>query len=590
MAFVVPGVYVNERISQQSSKITMNRSCVAGFVGIAERGPLQTAVRLTSFEQFQERFGGFSGPGLLPFAVYGFFNSGGKECLVVRTASQKGESSIASASLTLNNRQHKPIGGLQALSSGTWGNGIATKFWYAIAGRYELVEVDSGGRWVVVGDSTEFKVGDTVRFQAEGRIVYRVVAAVDADRLTFDRPVSGLSHVSDRGTQLERLAIHVSVTHGRRVEEFLFLSPNPQDDRYFASWINRHSQLVRCEMSSPEAQLLSEFGPQPLSGGRDGVVGLEPGDFVGLYEGAGRGRGLGLFEAFDDVAVIAIPDVEIFGLNKPLPEAKAAARVVQQSLLIQAERLANRFALLDAPSFLPLAEQGAWAAQFDSMFGAIYYPAIRMIDPLDPVGVRTTQVPTAGHVAGVIAAIDADQGPIRAPANVYLPGVVGLAAEVTDATVEQLYPARVNTLKNVPGRGVKVWGARTLSSNPEWKYISVRRTFSRIASALRAGTGWAVFEVNDARLRKRLLRHVSAFLIDLWHEGALVGATPDQAFYVRCDEELNPPEDVESGRITVQAGIALAKPTEFIVVSIVSEREGSHIVVEEESFEGVQNV
>lgn len=147
--------------------------------------------------------------------------------------------------------------------------------------------------------------------------------------------------------------------------------------------------------------------------------------------------------------------------------------------------------------------------------------------------------------------------------------------------MEELYENNINVLRYFPGSGVKIWGAKTLSSNPDWRYINVRRTFSRICSAIRKGTQWAVFEVNDRNLRKRLVRQVSGFLIDLWMKGYLAGGTAEESFYVRCDDELNPAENIDNGILTFEVGIAIVRPVEFFQITITAEKDGSSVYINE---------
>jgi phage tail sheath protein FI len=178
-------------------------------------------------------------------------------------------------------------------------------------------------------------------------------------------------------------------------------------------------------------------------------------------------------------------------------------------------------------------------------------------------------------------ATDSEKGIFHAPANRLLHGAVGLANQIEYKEYELLYTEGINILKYFPGKGIKIWGARTLSSNPDWRYINVRRTFSVICKSLKQGTQWAVFETNDKNLRKRLVRHVSGFLLDLWMKGYLSGNTAEQGFYVRCDEELNSPEHTDKGMLIFEVGIAITKPTEFFRISITAEKEGASVYIQE---------
>ena len=205
-----------------------------------------------------------------------------------------------------------------------------------------------------------------------------------------------------------------------------------------------------------------------------------------------------------------------------------------------------------------------------------------MIDPLDQSGAKTVRVPPSGAVCGAIAVVDSKKGIFHAPANTLLHGAVGISHQINDSEYEMLYPAGINLLRYFPGKGIKVWGARTLSSSPDWKFINVRRTFSSICRSLKSGTQWAVFETNDKNLWKRVVRQVSGFLLDLWMQGYLAGSTAEQGFFVRCDEELNPPENIDNGILTFSVGLAITKPTEFYKIAITAEKDGVSVYIKED--------
>lgn len=191
-----------------------------------------------------------------------------------------------------------------------------------------------------------------------------------------------------------------------------------------------------------------------------------------------------------------------------------------------------------------------------------------MINPLDKMGLSTIFVPPSGHISGAFAENDEKQGIYKAAANIFIKGAVGLDQRISDKEYELLYPRGINSFKYIPGKGIKIWGARTISSESSWKYINVRRTFSVIQEALKDGTGWAVFEINEPSLRKRIVRQITAFLIEIWQEGYLLGVSPEESFFIRCDDELNPPENIDMGIITVEIGVSIAKPAEFLVIRL----------------------
>jgi phage tail sheath protein FI len=202
------------------------------------------------------------------------------------------------------------------------------------------------------------------------------------------------------------------------------------------------------------------------------------------------------------------------------------------------------------------------AAGYDSKMAALYYPWIEVMDPLTR---RPMTIPPSGHIAGVWARVDQQRGVHKAPANEVIMGANGLAFQVTHAEQGSLNKNGLNCIRAFPGRGIRIWGARTLSSDPEWRYINVRRLFNFVSESIITGTQWSVFEPNDPFLWTSLSISVSNFLRNVWRSGALFGSTPAEAFYVKCDAETNPPEVVEAGRVVCEIGIAPVKPAEFVV-------------------------
>jgi phage tail sheath protein FI len=204
-------------------------------------------------------------------------------------------------------------------------------------------------------------------------------------------------------------------------------------------------------------------------------------------------------------------------------------------------------------------------AGYDSSYATLYYPWIQVDDPIlnQPI-----YIPPCGHSAGVWARSDNTRGVHKAPANEVVLGATGLAYNMTKGEQDTLNPNGVNCIRAFPGRGIRIWGARTLSSNPSWRYLNVRRLFNYIEKSIERGTQWVVFEPNDMLLWARVRRDVGAFLSTVWSEGALFGASPAQAFYVKCDEELNPPESRDLGRLIIEIGIAPVKPAEFVIFRI----------------------
>jgi len=219
------------------------------------------------------------------------------------------------------------------------------------------------------------------------------------------------------------------------------------------------------------------------------------------------------------------------------------------------------------PNLLPqdVLEWRTKGAAYDSKYAAMYWPWLEVMDPIKK---RPLLVPPSGHLAGVWARTDATRGVHKAPANEVVLGVNGLGFQITHEEQGALNAAGINCIRAFPGRGIRVWGARTLSSDPEWRYLNVRRLFNYISESIMEGTEWAVFEPNDMRLWSSLRISASNFLTRTWRQGALFGATPEQAFYVKCDEETNPPEAIEAGQVNIEIGICPVKPAEFVIFRI----------------------
>ncbi len=284
---------------------------------------------------------------------------------------------------------------------------------------------------------------------------------------------------------------------------------------------------------------------------------------------------LGALAPLDDLDLVAAPDAMVLALAG---EAFFAAVIrVQQAMLEQCARLGTRLAILDS---LPEPEANGvlrrrnelTLGQAEPVNGAIYYPWIKIARRLDQ-----SLVPPCGHVAGVYASADAKTGVFKAPANQEVIGALDLGViengesksiVIDNRVQDELNPEGVNCLRAFPGRGIRVWGARTLSREPEWRYVNVRRLFLTLRRWIDQNMVWATLESNEPRLWVRIQRELTGYLTKLWRDGALAGIAPEQAFYVKCDAETNPPELREAGEIVTEIGLAPSVPSEFIVVRI----------------------
>src|ERR687896_57990 len=299
-----------------------------------------------------------------------------------------------------------------------------------------------------------------------------------------------------------------------------------------ATKVNSASKLVKVEetgASLPEAQRIPATGSYTLSKPSIDPTKVKPTHFEG---DVARRQGMGGLAAVDEITMVVMPDIMSLGDD-------AQVRDLQGKMIAHCENAGDRMAILDCPpDMLPqdILEWRMNTAGYDSKFATLYYPWLEVMDPLTN---QPMYVPPSGHVAGVWCRTDATRGVHKAPANEVVMGVNGLGFQVTQAEQGGLNKVGINCIRSFPGRGIRIWGARTLSSDPEWRYLNVRRLFNYIAESI--------------------------FLTRTWREGALFGATPEQAFFVKCDEETNPPEVIEAGQVICEIGIAPVKPAEFVV-------------------------
>jgi len=257
---------------------------------------------------------------------------------------------------------------------------------------------------------------------------------------------------------------------------------------------------------------------------------------------------------------------------------KKGLKAIQQAMLDHCENMKDRVAILDAPPGMSPQEVKAWRqeeAGFDSKFGAMYYPWIEVPDPSG--NGNMVHIPPSGHIAGIYARNDTTRGVHKAPANEVIRGAVGLECQITKSEQDSLNPIGVNCIRAFPGRGIRVWGARTVSSDAAWRYVPVRRLFNFVEKSIELGTQWVVFEPNDMDLWERVKRDITAFLTRVWRDGALFGATPSEAFYVKCDEELNTPEVRDVGQMICEIGLAPVKPAEFVIFRISQYTGGAEV-------------
>jgi phage tail sheath protein FI len=386
---------------------------------------------------------------------------------------------------------------------------------------------------------------------------------------------------------------------GTSTAAFIGVAPNPEAHVHDPIGINNWSEFVAKfsstgATSTPLAQAV--YGFFENGGGRCYVVNVGP--RKELIGEPGKRQGVEALEEIDEVAIVAAPGYTDLASY--------------ETLLSHCEKLGDRVCILDAPENgadfkigdltkaatsgtakqpkkpaagepaagePPAASGGGGLKPRQSFFGAFYFPYLVVRDPFSPKDL--VNVPPSGHLAGIYARNDGTRGVHKAPANEPVRGALDLTYKVTREEQGELNKQGVNCIRLFATQGIRVWGARTLAdSASEWRYLNVRRLFNQIEESIAEGTRWVVFEPNDISLWKSIRRDVSAFLMGLWREGALMGATPEEAFFVKCDAETNPPDEVDRGNVITVVGIAPVKPAEFVIFRIGQGAGGTDIEVQ----------
>jgi phage tail sheath protein FI len=282
------------------------------------------------------------------------------------------------------------------------------------------------------------------------------------------------------------------------------------------------------------------------------------------YSGDASDRtGIGALEAITGVNMLCVPD--LMALYQQGRLDLEGVQTVQRAMIDHCENMGDRIAILDAPPGFNAQQIQEWRVEktgFDSAYATMYWPWIKVFDPGTN---RNVYMPPSGAMAGIWGRTDDSRGVHKAPANEVVRGALDIELNITRGEHDLLNPVGINVIRSFPGRGIRVWGARTLASEPAWRYLNVRRLFNYLESSILAGTQWMVFEPNDRDLWDRASRTIRSFLYRVWRTGALFGQTPDQAYYVKCDAETNPPAVIEAGQVVIEIGVAPVKPAEFVV-------------------------
>ena len=540
--YLSPGVYVEE-VDRGPKPIEGVGTAMAAFVGFTEKAEWQRLVDgemitenllnkpqlVTNWSQYVQRFGGFVEGAYLPHAVYGYFHNGGSRCYIVSVKN------IGKAQAALVGADGKPRLVVRAKQAGFDGLRLRVKV--------DVPEIPAAG---AKGKGAKPKEGEAKEGEeaapAESgelppfTITVERQGASGAWQVKEVLPEVTLVEAHDNGAKKVQVAYK-----NNRASEWIDVIP---DTAPLAKvWPTAQQQSLNLEQKMLMPATSKEFRGEVKE--RSGVEGLE---------------------VMEDVTMLIVPDLMSVPPGEKLNLDMVKA--VQTAMIGHCERLGDRVAILDAPPNATPQEVKEWRmniAGYDSSYAALYYPWIQVDDPILN---RSIPIPPSGHVAGIWARSDNTRGVHKAPANEVVLGATGLAYNCTKGEQDTLNPNGVNCIRAFPGRGIRVWGARTLSSNPSWRYINVRRLFNYVEKSIERGTQWVVFEPNDMMLWARVRRDASAFLTTVWSDGALFGASPAQAFYVKCDSELNPPEQRDLGRLFIEIGMSPVKPAEFVIFRI----------------------
>lgn len=557
----------------------------AGFVGLAERGPVVGQPQLvTSFADYKRMYGGYlsqAGYGdarYLPYAVEQFFANGGSRAYIMRAV--PGDAKAAS----------KTVGVLKitAASPGAWAENMRVTVAPSYKAKTQVFAVS--GADLTLKNADGFNAGDVVELFDGNKSAYATIKSVLDKVVTLDAPCTLDVADTKVGTPkyIRTCEITITARMDDMVETYENLSLKPEALNY-AVVKTAKSDLIQVEVLAVKAQpapaapakedgkkddkkddkaaparagsivpydLCAGTGTETvliLEGGSDGsVLAVTADAYLGKDDGPGRRTGLQAFLENGNVSIMAIPGV--------------TAPEVQAALIGFCEGRESCFAILDVPMELKKTNDVAnFRDMYDSTYAAMYHPWLEMFDA---GAKRSAYFPPSGAMAGIYARSDNDRGVHKAPANEVVRGCTGLSTLYNTGEQDILNPIGVNLIRSFPGRGIRVWGARTISSNGLWKYLNVRRLFIYVEESIRANTNWVVFEPNSEVLWGRVTRTIEAFLATCWRDGALAGTSPDQAFFVECGPTTMTQDDIDNGRLICQIGIAPVKPAEFVIFRI----------------------
>ena len=515
--YLSPGVYVEE-VEAGSRPIEGVGTAVAAFVGLAAQGPYNTPTLVTNWNQFTQTFGEFVEGSYLAHSVYGYFLNGGGACYIVRIGGDEATNGKAGGA----KKKELPEGSQATL------------------GGYRVSALDTGA-------------GNT------GNITVQV-----SDTAAENAPEGSFKLVVKRGNKIEETYDPVTTTRGK---DNVVTAVTERSNLIKIEEVATGAALAKPDKASVTLQPAAPPPPVPAQIGAD--------DYVG---DVAQRTGFGGLEAVDEITMLAVPDL-MSAYQQGVIDTEGV-QAVQTAMIAHCELMGNRIAILDPPPGLKAQQIKEWRVDttgYDSKYAALYWPWPKVFDPSTGTNIF---VPPSGYMAGIWARNDDTRGVHKAPANEVIRGAIALETQITKAEHDQLNPVGINCLRAFPGRGLRVWGARTLSSDPAWRYLNVRRLFNYLEESILNGTQWVVFEPNDDALWARIRRTIAAFLVMEWRKGSLFGLTPDEAFYVKCDRETNPAEGIDAGQVVCEVGVAPVKPAEFVIFRLAQFSGGTSIVNE----------
>lgn len=551
--YLSPGVYVEEYDNSPRSIEGVGTSA-AGFVGLAEKGTTVGAPTLvTNFAVFKRLFGGFLSEytheeyRYLAYAVEQFFANGGTRCYVSRVVP---EDAVCAALET-------GVLNFKAANEGKWGNRIQVSFATVTKKKMQLLE-KTGEASYLAKSIAGFREGDLVKAREE----YNRIQMIYDNTVTFEKEFN--ADVVDSNIVASvfvyLVETDVLVRYNDEAEVYNSLSFNPTASNYIVTKMSK-SELVKVtatpldDIVNPVSAILGEDktnGSVLLKGGSDGSISkVTAGTFIGEDNGPGQRTGIQAFVENNQISMIAVPGITI-------PE-------VVVSLVGHCENLKNRMAVLDMPSDMAKPKELIeYRNMIDSTYAAMYHPWIQVYDR---AAKKPGFIPPSGAIMGIYARTDMTRGVHKAPANetVYC---TGLKVNYTKAEQDVLNPEGVNLIRQIPGQGIRVWGARTASSNSNFRYVNVRRLFIYVEESIKANTNWVVFEPNDVTLWSRVNLTISTFLDNLWRNGMLAGSSPSEGYFVEIGSNTMTKDDIMNGRLICNIGIAPIRPAEFVIFRV----------------------